>query len=243
MRKLVNLRELRERAALSQQELAKRAGISKNAVGQLERGEFNPRPVTVRQLAEALGVRPEELWEGERSKELVAGPKAEAPLLSIPEIRERLRELGGQRGVTTRKEFIEYMRGIDPEIDEDGNPNGIITAQREVAEEADDLLTTALREPEVRKSLEKLLPVEPGLSGLDLVHERAQKFRKLKRELRRLYNARIVALVNYANALAAEEEAAGKSPGYFRPRLEALERAKERAFAELERELLATEVV
>lgn len=67
-KKLVNLRELRERAALSQGELAERAGMSKNAVGQLERGEFNPRPVTVRRLAEALDVRPEELWGGESSK-------------------------------------------------------------------------------------------------------------------------------------------------------------------------------
>jgi|SRR5829696_7665908 len=62
MRKLVNLRELRERAALSQGELADRAGISKNAVGQLERGDFNPRPATVRRLAQALDVSPEELW-------------------------------------------------------------------------------------------------------------------------------------------------------------------------------------
>src|SRR5215218_857050 len=63
MRKLVNLRELRERAALSQGELARMAGVTKNAVGQLERGEFNPRPATVRKLAEALGVQPMDLWE------------------------------------------------------------------------------------------------------------------------------------------------------------------------------------
>ena len=63
MRKLVNLRELRERAALSQEELGELAGISKNSVGQLERGEFNPRPATVRRLAEALGVEPEKLWD------------------------------------------------------------------------------------------------------------------------------------------------------------------------------------
>jgi transcriptional regulator with XRE-family HTH domain len=67
MRKLVNLRELRERAALSQEELGKLAGISKNSVGQLERGEFNPRPVTVRRLAEALGVEPEEIWDPQES--------------------------------------------------------------------------------------------------------------------------------------------------------------------------------
>jgi len=79
MRRLVNLRELRERAALSQGELARMAGVTKNAVGQLERGEFNPRPATVRKLAEALGVQPMDLWE--ESADL---GKSEAPSATPP---------------------------------------------------------------------------------------------------------------------------------------------------------------
>src|SRR5215217_6485696 len=80
MRKLVNLRDLRERAALSQGELARMAGITKNAVGQLERGEFNPRPVTVRKLAEALRVQPMDLWEESADPGKPEAPSAIPPL-------------------------------------------------------------------------------------------------------------------------------------------------------------------
>lgn len=51
------LRALRERAALTQEELAERAGLTSNAVGALERGERRrPYPHTVRALATALGL-------------------------------------------------------------------------------------------------------------------------------------------------------------------------------------------
>lgn len=50
------LRALREAAALTQEELAARAGLSAKAVGALERGERRcPYPHTVRALAQALG--------------------------------------------------------------------------------------------------------------------------------------------------------------------------------------------
>jgi transcriptional regulator with XRE-family HTH domain len=52
------LRDSRLRAALTQEELAERAGISVRAVGKLESGETSrPRPATVRMLADALGLR------------------------------------------------------------------------------------------------------------------------------------------------------------------------------------------
>ena len=51
------LRRLREAAALTQEELAARAGLSAKAVGALERGERrHPHPPTVRALAAALGL-------------------------------------------------------------------------------------------------------------------------------------------------------------------------------------------
>ena len=51
------LRALREAAALTQEELAQRAGLTSNAVGSLERGERRrPYPHTVRALAAALGL-------------------------------------------------------------------------------------------------------------------------------------------------------------------------------------------
>ena len=55
------LRRARERAGLSQEELAGRAGLSPNAVGALERGEHrHPYPATLRALAAALGLAEDE---------------------------------------------------------------------------------------------------------------------------------------------------------------------------------------
>jgi predicted ATPase/DNA-binding XRE family transcriptional regulator len=55
------LRRLREAAGLTQEELAVRAGLSRNAVGALERGiRKRPYPHTVRSLARALGLSEEE---------------------------------------------------------------------------------------------------------------------------------------------------------------------------------------
>ena len=55
------LRRLRELRALSQRELAARAKLSVTTVNRIEVGQRKPLPRTVRQLAEALAVAPEEL--------------------------------------------------------------------------------------------------------------------------------------------------------------------------------------
>ena len=53
----VQLREARERAALTQEELAERAGLTCHAVSALERGHrTRPYPHTQRALADALGL-------------------------------------------------------------------------------------------------------------------------------------------------------------------------------------------
>jgi transcriptional regulator with XRE-family HTH domain len=65
------LRRLREEAGTTQEELALRAGLTPNAVGDLERGKTRrPYPHTVRSLADAL-----ELSEDERASLLAAVPK------------------------------------------------------------------------------------------------------------------------------------------------------------------------
>ncbi len=56
-----NLRRLRELRALSQRELAALAKLSVTTVNRIEIGLRRPMPRTVRKLAEALGVTPEEL--------------------------------------------------------------------------------------------------------------------------------------------------------------------------------------
>jgi transcriptional regulator with XRE-family HTH domain len=60
-----NLRRLRRQAALSQQELAARAGTTQETISRLERGHTAARGRTLRKLAEALGVEPRELMKGE----------------------------------------------------------------------------------------------------------------------------------------------------------------------------------
>lgn len=63
MVRLVRLRLVRERKALTQQQLAVKAGVNRVTVARLERGSDQPLPTTVRKLADALGVDPEELME------------------------------------------------------------------------------------------------------------------------------------------------------------------------------------
>jgi len=55
------LRGLRIRRAMTQDELADAAGIAKNTVNRIERNHTEPRPPTLRKLADALGVDPAEL--------------------------------------------------------------------------------------------------------------------------------------------------------------------------------------
>ncbi len=63
MPKTTRLRELRDHASLSQEELAARSGVSRATIADLELGKRKPQPKTRRKLAEALGVEPHELTD------------------------------------------------------------------------------------------------------------------------------------------------------------------------------------
>jgi len=56
-----NLRKLRERNLMTQAELGEAADVSRDQVSRIERDEVDPRFSTIRKLAKALGVEPEEL--------------------------------------------------------------------------------------------------------------------------------------------------------------------------------------
>ena len=64
---LVRLRDLRMRAALSQADLAERAGVARTTIIRLEQGDPNVNPSTLRKIARALRVKPTELWEERES--------------------------------------------------------------------------------------------------------------------------------------------------------------------------------
>jgi transcriptional regulator with XRE-family HTH domain len=63
--KTPRLRELRERAALSQEDLARKSGVSRATIADLEADKRPARPSTRRKLAEALGVEPAVLMDSE----------------------------------------------------------------------------------------------------------------------------------------------------------------------------------
>lgn len=55
------IRELREKACLSQEELAAAAGVSVFTISRLERSHHKPQPKNLRNIAKALGVKPGEI--------------------------------------------------------------------------------------------------------------------------------------------------------------------------------------
>jgi transcriptional regulator with XRE-family HTH domain len=57
------IRDLRWDARLTQTELARRVGIHKNSMSEIERGIATPRVETLRRIANALGVTMDELYE------------------------------------------------------------------------------------------------------------------------------------------------------------------------------------
>jgi len=68
LRKLgARIRRRRLHLGLSQEELAARAGLHRNAIGNLERGEFDPKATTLLRVARALEVSPGSLLSGLRA--------------------------------------------------------------------------------------------------------------------------------------------------------------------------------
>ena len=55
------LRNLRKRKLLTQEQLAERSGVGIATIVRVERNQVEPRGSTIRKLAEALSVEPEEL--------------------------------------------------------------------------------------------------------------------------------------------------------------------------------------
>jgi len=62
------IRKLRRAKGLSQEELAFRAGVHRNYLGGIERGERNPALDNIAAIGKALGVDLSELFRFERDK-------------------------------------------------------------------------------------------------------------------------------------------------------------------------------
>ena len=61
------LKELRQRRVLTLRELEERSNVAYNTIWRLENGKGGAQPRTIRKLAAALGVNPEELVKVEGS--------------------------------------------------------------------------------------------------------------------------------------------------------------------------------
>lgn len=57
----LRLKAVRERKVMTQRELAERSNVAQTTISALEIGKQDARPSTIRKLAAALGVEPEEL--------------------------------------------------------------------------------------------------------------------------------------------------------------------------------------
>jgi transcriptional regulator with XRE-family HTH domain len=79
------LKQLREDAVLTVHELAKASGVSDDTISKIENGQRVARPATLRKLASALDVSPQELRRPAKVEEPVLAGKAEAPREAGPE--------------------------------------------------------------------------------------------------------------------------------------------------------------
>jgi len=70
MRKLVgqNVRRIRQKRGLTQEQFAEVSGFAQQYISDLERGRRNPTVVSLYELATALGVTPVDLLRPERGK-------------------------------------------------------------------------------------------------------------------------------------------------------------------------------
>jgi transcriptional regulator with XRE-family HTH domain len=59
------LKQLRREQVLSLRELEEKSGVSYNTIWRLEDGRQGAHPRTIRKLAEALGIEPNELLKGD----------------------------------------------------------------------------------------------------------------------------------------------------------------------------------
>lgn len=216
------LRQIRHQRGLSQRDMP----VAHDTVSAIESGRRKPHPSTLRKLAAALNCEVGDFFE----EAALAVPLGESGS-DDTQIRAWLRGNGAKLGALTDEEFSKHAAALDPAIDDLGNPLGIMRAHAELTQESTETLKL-LRAPKRYKSLGPLLPTTPGASIQEQKLERQEQLQQLRKDLGRSYLHRISALAHYANVLAKEQEALGKSPGYFRPaRLaelfqEALEKAK-----------------
>src|SRR5215204_5151299 len=112
---LTRLKQLREEAVLTVHELAEASGVSDDTISKIENGQRVARPNTLRKLAHALNVSPQELRRPAKVEELVL-PKVKAPgeagQPEVPSVLETIRKFLQARTGTN------WLALPDPEWDQ-----------------------------------------------------------------------------------------------------------------------------
>lgn len=204
------VREARKRSGLSQEALARRAGVTLAAIGQLERGvSTDPHYSTLAGIAAATGTTIATLVGEERA----AAPKASAPEAGLDEllkdntrVGEWLRERGVVLGLLSDAQFAAHVRTLDlDEKDKDGSPLAVMELGRALTREQDEarhLLWTQ----RIYRPLGTLLPVDPDATPEEKRRQRRERLGELRVLLRRRYGRRAHALQRYAELLRSPEE-------------------------------------
>lgn len=122
----VRLRDLRKRAGLSLDGLAKVSEVSKSMISKVERGEASPSTVVLARIAEALGVTFSDLIAQEQDSEVVVLPTSAQPVLSDPQtghMRRCLAPILPGRGIdwvlntlpagASTGQFMRHRRGVE----------------------------------------------------------------------------------------------------------------------------------
>lgn len=164
MVKLAGLKSIRERRALTQQQLADKAGINRVTIARLEGGTDHPFPTTIRKLADALGVNPESLLEPTFIKVDHLVPLIES--IEWLSAADKNRILGGnarelrspsERTGGSPRSFDRLVRGNRAEVD------NLLGRQPELARVVEDAVDELSRRiPEARLSLEVVRDAEFG---------------------------------------------------------------------------------
>src|SRR5829696_7365578 len=140
------LKQLREEAVLTVHELAEASGVSDDTISKIENGQRVARPSTLRKLAGALDVSPQELRRPAKVEEPVPLAKASreaGQLAKEAEEPEEEQRVIPQR-VSTIKSYIEDMKKLkelrEAELEEIGKGKGIglrdaLPIQMELADE------------------------------------------------------------------------------------------------------------
>ncbi len=146
------LKQLREEAVLTVHELAETSGVSDDTISKIENGQRVARPSTLRKLAHALNVSPQELRRPAEIKELAGAGKTEAPREAgpteerwPPDLKEWLKEHGATRILMTDEEVIKNLERIVFGADRKAIPNRFAQEARETFKE-EASVKDALRE-------------------------------------------------------------------------------------------------